>query len=650
MGRAQTLAKKPQSIVRQAGLRLLVSLGLFVLLLGVSSHLVYSFALQESTRERAQDLVDFYRTRLMQVDRDWEHQTQDFKLRLESSRLLEDSTKLATNLDAFMTVQGSNQRFSALQSQTRAGEKLFGYGEEVDLPQTSAAFKQSRAWYQGAGRGALYRVFVVPIWLGKMGNGRMVLFYAVDNAMLFNIATPGITLLAQHAGQVVASSGGHAALKNAATLLDDPQTHTIAWHSAENPHGSVAAVSPVRLSIHAPIKALFSSTELTLAAAAIPLVDALILWFALGFWLMRNVRRIDSLSGAVVEFSAHHQPGAELADRLDAACGGQNDEISEVVSAIEDMADQSLRRERERQAADDQRRLWSMVFSNTHEAVMITDHANCIVAVNAAFSRMTGYTEKEVLGLAPNFLFSGQTAPEFYQTMWQTLLSTDAWSGEVDAQLKDGAVFTYLLSISVVRGSHGQVINHVATFVDISRQKQTEARLSYLAHHDALTGLPNRYLLLDHLSQAINLSQRSSQPIGLLFLDLDNFKWVNDTLGHASGDALLKTVAQRLLANVRVSDTVARLGGDEFVVLLTQSSGDQDVAQTASKLIQAVAQPVQLAGQEFNVTTSVGISTYPRQGEDAETLLKHADIALYAAKAAGKNQHCFFVAGMQRGR
>ena len=151
MGWAQTLAKKPQSIVRQAGLRLLVSLGLFVLLLGISSHLVYSLALQESTRERAQDMVDFYRTRLMQVDRDWEHQTQDFKLRLESSRLLEYSTKLATNLDAFMTVQGSNQRFSALQIQTRAGEKLFGYGEEVDLPLTSAAFKQSRAWYQGAG-------------------------------------------------------------------------------------------------------------------------------------------------------------------------------------------------------------------------------------------------------------------------------------------------------------------------------------------------------------------------------------------------------------------------------------------------------------------------------------------------------------------
>jgi diguanylate cyclase (GGDEF)-like protein len=199
-----------------------------------------------------------------------------------------------------------------------------------------------------------------------------------------------------------------------------------------------------------------------------------------------------------------------------------------------------------------------------------------------------------------------------------------------------------------VRDADGKVANYIGIFQDITQRKANEERLAFLANHDALTGLPNRHLLLDRLQNDIALAQRTGQPIGLMFLDLDNFKWVNDTLGHASGDQLLISVATRLKETVRASDTVARLGGDEFVVLLTQTESDLEIAQIAAKIIASASRPIDLAGHEFHVTTSMGISVYPNDGYDGATLLKHADTAMYVAKSAGKNQFRYFDAAMNR--
>jgi diguanylate cyclase (GGDEF)-like protein/PAS domain S-box-containing protein len=639
----KTIIPERQSIVRQATLRLVFSLGLFVLLLGYSSYTLYSVALQKSAHERTADLSAFYRTRLMQLDRDWELQTRDFKVRLEVTRLLEDRKNSLANLQAFMTVQGTNRRFQYMLIEDRLGNKMFTFGTDLDLEKIPLPPDEDSGWYFADNSGSLYRVFVVPIWLGESGTGRMAVFYKVDNALLFNLATPGIQLTIKRDGKPLASSSGQAGLeyaKPANDRSDAAERREIPWTTGDS--------EKTLLCIEAPIKVLFTKTELVLGAAAIPLIDGLILWFTLGFWLMRNARRISELGEAVEEFAVQRQPTALLEKKLETAQDQQLDEISEVAVSLKDMIDQSVLRERERQAEAAQQRLWSMVFASTNEAILITDRNNNIVTVNAVFTRLTGYTEAEVVGQNPQILSSGLQPREFYKEMWKQLRENDCWAGEVQDRRKDGSLYPKWLNVSVVRDAAGNVTNYLGIFHDITERKANEERLAHLANHDTLTGLPNRHLLLDRMQNAITLARRTNETVALMFLDLDNFKWVNDALGHESGDQLLIAVAARLRETVRVSDTVARLGGDEFVVLFTQIDSDVELAQIASKIIAAVAKPLELAGHDFHVTTSMGIGMYPNDGEDAATLLKHADTAMYVAKSDGKNQYRYFDAAMNR--
>jgi diguanylate cyclase (GGDEF)-like protein/PAS domain S-box-containing protein len=628
-----------KSIIRQATARLLASMGLFVLLLGFTSYRIYTLALEKSAHERAEDLATFYRTRLMQLDREWELQARDFKVRLEVTRMLEAPQARTIDLDAFMTVQGTNRRFAYMLIQKPDGERLFSFGPALDVKAIPLRPGQETGWYRSRDSGALYRVFAVPIWLGE-GTGRMAVFYQVDNALLFNLTTPGILLLAEYAGEPLASSSGQSGLDKAVQRSPEAEVRDIPW--------SADAGEEARLHIVAPFRALFTRTELVFSAAAIPIVDGLILWFTLGFWLMRNAVRIRALGAAVHEFAARRRPGPELQENIDFACNTQGDEISEVAAAIIDMAERSLKHEEERTAEAAQQRLWAMVHAASNEAIVITDAENRILTVNRAFTRLTGYAADEVIGQNPRMLSSGRETREFYAAMWQELKQRDCWSGEVEDRRKDGSLYPKWLSISVVRGADGRPVNYIGLFADITERKQNEERLVYLANHDSLTGLPNRHLLLDRLRSAIAMSQRSDETIGLLFLDIDNFKWINDSLGHAAGDQLLTSVAERLTGMVRASDTVARLGGDEFVVLLTQTGSDLEIAQVAEKVIAAVARPLDLSGHEFHVTTSMGISTFPNDGQDAESLLKHADTAMYAAKSAGKNQFSYFDPAMNR--
>src|SRR5512135_705209 len=643
MGWSAPIAAKRRSITHQAAVRLIFSLGLFVILLGYTSYTLYSVALQKSAHERAGDLAAFYRSRLMQLDRDWDLQMRDFKVRLEVTRLLEDRKTSVTNLQAFMTVQGTNRRFQYMLIQDRLGDKVFSFGNDLELEHIPVPADEDSGWYVARDTGNLYRVFTAPIWLGETGNGRLAVFYEIDNALLFNLATPGILLTAKRDGKPVASSLGQAGLGQAKRPADrqaDDELREIPWTTGN------AEKTP--LCIDAPIKVLFSKTELAFGAAAIPVIDGLILWFTLGFWLMRNSRRISALGGAVEEYAAQRQPTAALESKLETASSQQHDEISEVAASLKDMIYQTVFREYERQAEQAQQRLWSMVFASTGEAIAITDHNNNIVAVNAAFTRLTGYTEAEVIGMNPRILSSGNLPPEFYRSMWHQLTDTGSWAGELEDKRKDGTVYPKWLNISVVRNAEGNITNYIGIFQDITERKENEERLAHLANHDTLTGLPNRHLLLDRLQNAITLARRTGETVALMFLDLDNFKWVNDSLGHDSGDELLIAVATRLKESVRASDTVARLGGDEFVVLLTQVANDLEVAQIASKIIEAVAQPLELAGHDFHVTTSMGIGLYPNDGKDATTLLKHADTAMYVAKSEGKNQYRYFDAAMNR--
>lgn len=287
-------------------------------------------------------------------------------------------------------------------------------------------------------------------------------------------------------------------------------------------------------------------------------------------------------------------------------------------------------------------RLAAAVFENTTEGVMVTDAHRKIIMVNRAFSNITGYEAVEALGRTPGFLRSRRHSRDFYKQMWLEIEEAGSWRGEIWNRHKKGGLFPQWLNISTVRNEAGQIVNYVAVFMDISAAKKAEAELQHLAHHDFLTGLPNRLLFKDRLEHAVAVEQRNKGRFAVLFIDLDRFKQVNDTFGHPTGDELLKLAARRLLTCVRQQDTVARLGGDEFAMLLEGLSHSKDSGQVAQNVIQSLTAPFHLHGHDIHISASIGISIYPDDGSDSIALLKNADSAMFRAKNRGRNTYRFY--------
>ncbi len=296
----------------------------------------------------------------------------------------------------------------------------------------------------------------------------------------------------------------------------------------------------------------------------------------------------------------------------------------------------------QRKHAEAQLRLAAHVFEHSGEAIFITDRDNRIIEVNPAFTRMTGYSAEEICGQSPSVLSSGRATPEEYRAMWSAIREQGFWQGEMWDRRKDGEIYPKLLTISVVRNGQGDIDFHIASFADLSEQKATEEKIRHVAHHDALTGLPNRLHLQIGLEQVIAAAKRENQEVALMFIDLDRFKIINDTLGHNFGDGLLVEVAHRLRACVRESDLLARLGGDEFVVALAGDDVVNAAIQVAEKIISSLSHPYQIEGRILHSTASIGISLYPHDGGSIESLMKTADTAMYHAKATGRNNFQFF--------
>lgn len=311
-------------------------------------------------------------------------------------------------------------------------------------------------------------------------------------------------------------------------------------------------------------------------------------------------------------------------------------------------AAESIRRElTERKRAEAGLRLADTVVKTVEEGVLVTDHDNLIVAVNPAFTTITGYTAEEVLGKNPRILSSGRHGKEFYMQMWQTLSATGGWRGEISDRRKNGEIYIEGLSIRLVRDEEGRVTHYVGIFSDISERKAAEARIQHLAHHDALTNLPNRSLFSDRLRQGLAQARRDKTRLAVMFLDLDKFKPVNDTYGHAVGDQLLKEVATRLQKCMRESDTVSRIGGDEFVVLLPTIEADQDAMRVAEKMLKVLNQPFELDGHSLHISGSIGIAVFPEHGSDEISLAHCADTAMYHAKSGGHNNAQLYRPDMQ---
>ena len=288
----------------------------------------------------------------------------------------------------------------------------------------------------------------------------------------------------------------------------------------------------------------------------------------------------------------------------------------------------------------------------SQEGILITDANNTILRVNTAFTRLTGYSNQDVVGKNPRILSSGRMDTSFYAAMWASILDTGAWEGEIWNRRKDGTVYLENLAVSSVKDGNGNVSHYVGCLTDITFSKEADDKIKQLAFYDALTGLPNRSLLRERLMLAFAASHRNSRHGALLLIDLDNFKTLNDTLGHDRGDILLQQVAERLLACVGEADTVARFGGDEFVLLLEDLSeaADQaivEIERIGQQILETFNQLYSLAGYEYRSTPSIGITLFNGQKQTPDALLKQADIALYQAKAAGRNTLCFFDVQMQ---
>lgn len=299
----------------------------------------------------------------------------------------------------------------------------------------------------------------------------------------------------------------------------------------------------------------------------------------------------------------------------------------------------------ERKRHENELRKLSQAVEQSPTAVVLTDPHGNIEYVNPKFTQTSGYTFEEVRGKNPRLLKSGETSPEEYKKLWETISSGREWHGEFHNRRKDGSFFWEHISISAVRSSAGTISQFLAIKEDITERKRYQDQLQHLATHDDLTGLANRALLQDRLEQSILFARRSKRLVAALLLDLDRFKIINDSLGHSFGDRLLQIVAERLRQSVRDADTVARLGGDEFVILLAEVANEEDVGKVAKKILERLAAPFHIDDREITVTASLGISIYPRDGEDEETLIRNADIAMYRAKEEG-NSFCLYAPEM----
>ena len=301
-----------------------------------------------------------------------------------------------------------------------------------------------------------------------------------------------------------------------------------------------------------------------------------------------------------------------------------------------------------RKQCEEKMKLATLIYESSAEAVMVTDRENVITDVNAAFTKLTGYSRKETVGKTPCMFQSSHNGRELFEEMSEALLARGNWQGEIRDYRKDGSQQTLLCNIGVLKDGDGNVFRHVAQFRDITQRVKREGLIWKQANYDVLTDLPNRRLFLDRLKQQMRIADRAGMPLALLFIDLDHFKEINDTLGHAKGDILLKEAAQRIIRCIRESDTVARIGGDEFTVIVQKFSDRGKIKKIAHAILHSLSHRFTMGENiEGFISASIGIAIYPADADNTEDLMKHADQAMYAAKQHGRNRLSFYHTSMQ---
>lgn len=342
MGRPQKIVTRRRSIAQQAALRLAFSLGLLMLLVGLTTALIYRIALNKAADERIENLTTFLSVRLSELERDWELNTRDLRVRIEHTRILEQANNFTPQLQAYLTIQGGGRRYSHLIVQDKNRQTLFAFGRNYANLAKALNGKEPGNWLLDQASGELYRVFTEQIWLGDKGTGTILALFPINNALLFQLTMPGVLLTSLHHGQKIASSEGQIGLD----MPQVPQAAGVKLETREIPWGYMDN-NPTTLMAQTPVKGLFSPLELSLGVSAVPLLDGLILWFTLGIWLMANARRIKTLGVAVQEFSDQQAVTPRLKEQIASAKQGKRDEIDEVASAVESMAVSTVKHEQE---------------------------------------------------------------------------------------------------------------------------------------------------------------------------------------------------------------------------------------------------------------------------------------------------------------
>ena len=381
-------------------------------------------------------------------------------------------------------------------------------------------------------------------------------------------------------------------------------------------------------------KQIETSSIAALFLNSVLIVSTLIVSFILSYFISKRVvGEIRNITKFMKRIKEHHHFNQQITLTGD-------DEITQIERAYNELLV-------ERQQSEHITRISAAVFEHASEAILISNADNIIEEVNPAFTEITGFQPEEVIGKTPSAFKSGRHEQAFYDHMWQEIQTNGQWQGEIWNKRKNGEIFPEYLAISVVKDQKGKVLQHIALFSDISKHKQYEQDIWYQANYDALTNLPNRNLLINRLAHEVDLVQRNDAQLAVLFIDLDRFKYVNDSYGHSYGDELIITIAQKFTKCLRKSDTIARLGGDEFVVLMPNVKQITSVERVASTLLKSASEPITLSnGHQAIVSASVGISIFPNDAQDAESLLKNADTAMYQAKELGKDTFCFFTTKM----
>ena len=482
--------------------------------------------------------------------------------------------------------------------------------------------------------GHIYWNWVEEMLDSKQSPGKDIFIVSQDGLVLSGPAVPrsNLSALAPKTLQAISAEG-----KPSGYLLErwqDGRTYLVGYAKSSGYRGyqGMGWIGLVRENVtQAYAPAIHLRNRILLVGALLGVLFACLGWL-LAERIARPIVRISQAADKIA--------GGDLDQDVTQESG--DGEVAHLAKAIHDMVAHLTQEIAQRRLAEQGLRLSARVFEQSNEAIMITDAQRNIVTVNRAFIEIFGYTESEVLGNSPRMFKSGRQSAEFYRSLYADLASTGQWHGEMWNKRKSGEVFPEWVSISAVRDEQGEISNYIAIYLDLSASKKEQERIAYLASYDMLTGLPNRYLLNDRLEQGLNLAKRHDNKLAVLFVDLDHFKNINDILGHDVGDEMLRMAAERLKSCLRRTDTLARQGGDEFVAVLGDIESVDEVTFVVEKMIASLCGQFGIREHQLGITTSIGVSIFPDDGEDAVTLMRNADMAMYRAKDAGRNRFQYF--------